>query len=80
MKKFIGVLDEVNLRDIKEKNYSLSPSMYRRVIIPAGGTKAINDLLNPDKPVSEKRFINSGNWCYSTSSVSVHSRIANCNF
>jgi hypothetical protein len=43
---YITVAKEVFSKDIARYNFSLSPSMYRRVEIPNSNTKPVEDLLD----------------------------------
>jgi len=47
---YLRVPKEISLSDIRAKDDSFSPGMYRCVIIPTNTFKRVKDLLNPNQP------------------------------
>jgi type I restriction enzyme S subunit len=47
---YLRIPGEISLSDIKMKDVSFSPGMYRRVIIPTSTVKRVRDLLNYKRP------------------------------
>jgi len=47
---YLRVPDEITVQDIRAKNASFSPSMYRSVIIPTNKVKRVRDLLDNSHP------------------------------
>ncbi len=47
---YLRIPKEVALADIRAKNTSFSPSMYRQVVIPTSKTKRIADVLEQNSP------------------------------
>ena len=47
---FLRVPDEITLQEIRAKDTSFSPGLYRRVIITTNNVKQVRDLLNSTSP------------------------------
>ena len=47
---YLRVPQEISLKEIRAKDYSFSPGMYRQVIIPTSSFKRVKDLLDPNHP------------------------------
>ena len=48
--EYLQVPREISIDEIRNKELSWSPGMYRRVIIPTSNIKCVSELLNYERP------------------------------